>query len=59
MSDGKKIQITRATVYEAPQVTEESLDSGGNYVRLSDPEWKMSSSGGSFGTLGNSDNLNG
>lgn len=57
MSDGIPIQRTGKLAYEAPRVTEEPLDSGGNYVGPTWPERKVpAAAGGSFGvgTLGNS-----
>lgn len=57
MSDTKQVKTLGGTVYAAPRVTEESLDSGGNYVGPTWPERKLSTdSGASFGagTLGTS-----
>ncbi len=46
MSDGIPIQRAGKMAYEAPRVTEEPLDSGGNYVGPTWPERKMSADAG-------------
>lgn len=56
MSNSKSIQLTGKSAYEAPRVTEEPLDSGGNYVAPTWPGGKTSADpDGSYGegTLGN------
>lgn len=57
MSDVKQAKMSGSTVYEAPRVTQESLDGGGNYVGPTWPERKVSADAGASygaGTLGNS-----
>jgi hypothetical protein len=54
MSELTPLQNPPSVTYEAPTVSEETLDSGGNYVSPASPDGVTPSGSGGAGTLGNS-----
>jgi hypothetical protein len=54
MSELQPLQNSGSVTYEAPKVSEETLDAGGNYVSPASGSGVASAGTGGAGTLGNS-----
>jgi hypothetical protein len=54
MSKLKRVENSESLAYEAPKVTEETLDEGGNYVSPAPQNGSAPDRSSSAGTLGNS-----